>query len=390
MDEKPIQSGKSKRKGEDESTVASFPDTSPVFPCTSLSFAETDLARLFRRLWCERRFFFKIGLVAAMVGLVVVFSLPKEYTTTVKLAPETEEVSKRMNSLGSLAAMAGVNLGSSSGADAISPDLYPDVVGSTPFLLELFPVKVNGSSDCDSLSLYMYMRHYQRTAWWNYIIRAPFQGLSAVRNLFSGPVKDKVETLDPFRLTAVEESVLRSLRSRIYTSVDKKTFVVTVSVRMQNPVVSAEVTRTVMQKLQEYIIAYRTQKVKYDLEFTYKVFEETRDAYYKAQRAYAAFEDANRNLISSSYRTEQERLKNEMTLAFNVYNSVAQKLEQDKLRVQEQTPVYTVIEPATVPIRASSPKKMLILTGFVFLGLLGGMGYVLMKDICIKRDKTSF
>lgn len=390
MDEKQIQSWKNKQKEEDEPAVASLPDTSPVSLGTSPSFEEMDLARLLRRLWCERRFFFKIGLVAAMVGLVVVFSLPKEYTTTVKLAPETEEVSKRMNSLGGLAAMAGVNLGASSGADAISPDLYPDVVGSTPFLLELFPMKVNGSANCDSLSLYMYMRHYQRTAWWNYIIRAPFQILGAVRNLFSGPVKDTAETLDPFRLKVVEESVLRGLRSRIHASVDKKTFVVTVSVRMQDPVVSAEVTRTVMQRLQEYIIAYRTQKVKYDLEFTHKVFEDTRDAYYKAQHAYAAFEDANRNLISSSYRTEQERLKNEMTLAFNVYNSVAQKLEQDKLRVQEQTPVYTVIEPATVPIRASSPKKMLILAGFVFLGLLGGMGYILMKDIFIKRDKTSF
>lgn len=111
----------------------------------------------------------------------------------------------------------------------------------------------------------------------------------------------------------------------------------------------------------------------------YSVFREAQAAYFKAQAAYAAFEDANRNLISASYRTEQERLKNEMTLAFNVYNTLAQKQEQDKLRVQEQTPVYTVIEPATVPLRASSPKKALVLIGFLFLAFFGGIGWLVVR-----------
>ena len=109
------------------------------------------------------------------------------------------------------------------------------------------------------------------------------------------------------------------------------------------------------------------------------MLKESRSAYYKAQQAYAAFEDGNKNIISASYRTEQERLRNEMTLTFNVYNTLAQKLEQDKLRVQEQTPVYTIIEPATVPLKASSPKKLLILVAFIFLAFIGGCGYLIIQ-----------
>ena len=105
---------------------------------------------------------------------------------------------------------------------------------------------------------------------------------------------------------------------------------------MQDPLISASLTQIVVKKLQGYITNYRTQKAKQDLEFTEKVFGEARESYYKAQRAYAAFEDANKNIISASYRTEQERLKNEMTLTFNVYNTLAQKLEQDKLRVHNK------------------------------------------------------
>ena len=134
---------------------------------------------------------------------------------------------------------------------------------------------------------------------------------------------------------------------------------------------------------------YRTQKAKKDLEFTENVLKESRSAYYKAQQAYAAFEDGNKNIISASYRTEQERLRNEMTLTFNVYNTLAQKLEQDKLRVQEQTPVYTIIEPATVPLKASSPKKLLILVAFIFLAFIGGCGYLIIKEYAIPPSPRS-
>ena len=151
---------------------------------------------------------------------------------------------------------------------------------------------------------------------------------------------------------------------------------------------ASSITQIVLEKLQGYITNYRTQKVKQDLEFTEKVFSEARESYYKAQRAYAAFEDANKNIISASYRTEQERLKNEMTLTFNVYNTLAQKLEQDKLRVQEQTPVYTIIQPATVPLKAASPKKPLILIGFVFLAIFGGVGYLFIKDLFKPQEET--
>ena len=118
---------------------------------------EIDLIELAKRLWGERKFLFKCCGAAIVVGLVVAFSIPKEYSTTVKLAPETSDPSKKMGNLGGLAAMAGINLNSTSGADAISPDLYPDVVSSIPFLLELFPVQVTNEKGNYSASLYDYM-----------------------------------------------------------------------------------------------------------------------------------------------------------------------------------------------------------------------------------------
>lgn len=348
---------------------------------------EIDLIELAKTLWAKRRFLLKCCGVAVVVGLVVAFSLPKEYVTTVKLAPEISDPSKKMGNLGGLAAMAGVDLGSAAGSDAISPELYPDVVQSIPFLLELFPVQVKDKKGELSVPLYDYMFDHQRSAWWGYVTSAPFKLLGFVMGLFVDEEGEPGE-LSSFQLTQDQTDVIKDLQKRITASVDKKTYVITLSVRMQDPLISAALTNVVMEKLQGYITGYRTQKAKQDLEFTQKVFGEAKATYYKAQQAYAAFEDANKNIISASYRTEQERLRNEMTLTFNVYNTLAQKLEQDKLRVQEQTPVYTIIEPASVPLKAASPKKPLILIGFVFLALFGGVGYIFVKDMFASKKES--
>ena len=340
---------------------------------------DIDIIAIARYLWSKRKLLLKSSAIAVLVALIVAFSIPKEYTTTVKLMPETNNPVNKMGNLGGLAAIAGVDLGNSTSQDAISPELYPDVVHSTPFLLELFPGQVTNKKKTISVSLFNYLNEYQRDAWWSYIIKAPLKGLSYLIGLL-GEQDEKSDKVDPFFLTKEQKAIIKELQNRISVFVDKKTQVVTVSVDMQDPVISAQVTDNVVGKLQTCITNYRTQKAKQDLEFTDKVLKEAQAAYYKAQKAYAAFEDGNKNIISASYRTEQERLRNEMTLTFNVYNTLAQKLEQDKLRVQEQTPVYTIIEPATVPLKASAPKKMLILVGFIFITLAGMTGYLLIRD----------
>ena len=166
-----------------------------------------------------------------------------------------------------MAAMAGINLNAAAGADAISPDLYPDVVQSTPFLLELFPVEVTDKEKELSTTLYDYMSEHQRKAWWGYIVSAPFKALGAVMSLISGD-EEESEGLNPYHLTKDQEEVVKALQERVSVSVDKKTLVITASVQMQDPVISAQMTKVVLENLQNYITNYRTQKVKQDLEFT--------------------------------------------------------------------------------------------------------------------------
>lgn len=337
---------------------------------------EIDLLELALKVWAERKFILKACGYAVIVGLVIAFSIPKEYTATATIAPEISD-GKSAGGLSSLAAMAGVNMNTSSGADAIYPDLYPDIVASTPFITGLFDVHVQDLKAKVDTTLYCYLDEYQRAPWWSAVISAPFQALGWTLSLFKDEAEEGAGKLNPFHLTKDEAAIAVALSKRISISVDKKTGLTTLSVTMQDARISACLTDTVMSRLQDYITEYRTNKARKDFQFQQGLFERKKKEYEKAQDEYAKFADANKNIILLSYRAEQERLENEMRLAYNVYTSVAQQLQMSEAKVQEITPVYTVVEPATTPIRASKPSKPMILIGIVFLTGVGCVGWIL-------------
>lgn len=339
---------------------------------------EIDLLELAQKLWAERKLILKWCGIAVIVGLVVAFNIPKEYTTTVKLAPESADGKSMGGNLGALASMAGINLGGGGGADAVNPDLYPDVVASVPFVVRLFDVEVTDSKEQLRTDVYRYVDEELRAPWWNTVVAAPFRLLGWTLSLLRGEEESsEKQGRDLFRLSKDETRIVETLRQRINIAVDKKTSVVTLSVTMQDPLISATLTDTVMHNLQEYITQYRTNKARHDLDYMQQLYEEAQLQYFAAQQAYARYMDANQNIVLRSVRIEQERLQNEMNLYYNLYNQTAQQLQVAKAKVQESTPVYAVVQPATVPIRASKPSKPMILVGFVFLAAVAASGWVL-------------
>lgn len=338
---------------------------------------EIDLLELARKLWAERRMIIRWCIIAAVIGVIVGFSIPKEYTTTVKLAPEIINTKRTSGSLGLLASMAGVNLGNSNTIDAVYPDLYPDIVESTPFLVNLFDVEVQDKKGELTTTTYEYLNNHTKSPWWSAVIQLPFRVLGWTLSLLRDEEESDETDRDTFRLTKEESRIAKALSSRIDVMVDKKTSVVTLSVTMQDPLISATLTDTVMRNLQRYITEYRTDKARNDLDFNQRLFDEARTDYYNAQERYARYMDANQSIVLRSVRTEQERLQNEMNLAYTVYSQMAQQLQLAKAKVQEATPVYAVVQPATVPLKPSSISKLKLLLGFIFLGGAAAAGWIL-------------
>lgn len=350
---------------------------------------EINVTGLVHKIWSGRKLILKACCGAIILGLIIAYSIPKEYTTAVTLAPEVSEKSGAGN-MGALASMAGINLSSGSGTEALSPNLYPDIVNSTPFLLDLFPVKVVTIDGGKPFTLYEYMDAHQKSPWWNIIKSAPFKVLGWINTFFNEESKE-LKKIKPnaFRLNPQQAAIASAISSRITVGEDKKSGMILLSVTMQDPMVSAILTDTVMQNLQSYITEYRTNKAKRDLEYTEKLYKEAQQDYYSAQQKYANFADSNLDIVLTGYRTRMERLQNEATLAYGLYNQISQQLQLAKAKVQEVTPVYTVVQPASVPLQPASPNKIMIIIGFVFLAFVGSVGWILFIKDLVKQFKRS-
>lgn len=330
---------------------------------------QIDWLGMLKKAWEGRKFILKCGIVGVIVGLIAAFSIPKEFTTSVNLASESG--ASGAGGLSLLAAMAGINIRSNS-TEALTPELYPNIVNSTPFTLELFDIRVKNLEGDLNTTLYDYLYEHQKGAWWNYIIAAPKMALNLIRSLWKKDNSELIENLSKenkgyISITEDQRKMAEVLRERVGISVDKKTNYTTISVKMQDPLIAATVADTVTRFLQKYITNYRTDKSKKDLQFSQEIYDGAKKDYETKQAAYAAFVDANHNLILQSSRTELERLQNDRNLAMNVYTQSAQQLQLAKAKVQEETPVLTVVQPAVVPLQGSPGKlKVLIIVTFLF------------------------
>ena len=326
-----------------------------------------------------------IWTVAAFaLGCIIAVSIPRRYTVVSKLAPELSNTA--VTRLTSLSALTGMNANLMGSSDAVYPMVYPDILSSTPFLTELFDLKVHFTDrkeDVDT-TLFSYISDYSKVPWWISVVSAPVKAADWVSGIIKGDSEegsvDSLSTVDAFHLTKKQAAVVKSLSRNIVAEVDKKTLSVTTSVTMQDPVVAAEVSRAVNQNLKRYVTEYRTEKARHDLEYYQTLYDEAKEEYISAERKYSYFVDSHQGLVLQSSRSEQLKLQNEMNLKYQMYTSAAQQLQSGKAKVQQETPVFAEVIPPTVPQKPSKPSRKKIALAFAFLGVCCGAAVVLIKS----------
>lgn len=322
-----------------------------------------DWMDILRRIIAIRKTLYKAAGVGVVLGIIIALSIPKQYTVTVSLSPEMGG-DKASGGLASLASSFLGGSASSNSSDALNVTLAPDIVASTPFVLELFNTRVQTLDGELDTTLVTYLDE-QKQPWWGYIKSAPSLAIGAIKSLFTEEA-DTTATLNPFQLTEKEAAKVKGLRQSILAEVDKKTAMTTITVTLQDPKVTAIVADSVVGKLQQYIVDYRIKKAKEDCAYLEELYHERQQEYYDAQSKYAHYFDTNRNIAFQSVRAEQERLQNDMNLAYQVYSQVAQQLQVARAKIQEEKPVFAVVEPATIPLLPSGTSRKTILIGIVF------------------------
>lgn len=320
-----------------------------------------NLKALWGIIFKEKWFIIGFTVLTALAGVAFAFMSKEEYRSEGKILPEMQGKSGSLGQFAGLAALAGVDVGSASGGvDAVRPDLYPDVLKSTPFFLRLFQEKVVDRNN----------NQMQFQTFYN-------------KEVLDGKLKEK-DQKDKFpksenyiSFNRQTEKNIKDLKERILCSYDKKAGVIAISVKMPDPVVAANVARFSMNYLTDYIINYRTEKQKRDLDFLAERLQAAKGNYFSNQLKKASYTDQMplNALRLQTADLQRERIEAEYKTSSSFYNSLLQKYEEAKLKIQQETPVIKVLEPPVVPNLKSEPKRLIIITlgtlvGFVISFLL--------------------
>ena len=288
------------------------------------------LGQLWQDIKKHKKLYYKVLSITFFVSAVITLSIPNYYKCTVMLAPEIPGGNKGTSGLASLASSFGVNLGSASaGTDAIMPNLYPDLMNSVAFRASLFPVKVQQEDGDTAMTYYDYLENHQRLPWWSAAMKTFGDGISSVVSSLFGQEKETSVKVNPFRLTKDQMAIVEKMEKKVICDVDKKTFVITIDVTDQDPLIAATLADSVQTRLQDFITDYRTRKARVDMDYTQKLYAEAKQKYENARKKHAAYADANQRAFLERVRSEQSELQTELQLAQTAYTQLSARLQRN-------------------------------------------------------------
>jgi hypothetical protein len=349
----------------------------------SISKGEIDLLLLVKQVWEGRKIIiYSIG-IFSIIGLFIALVSKNEYTASSTMVPQVANTSSRLGGLSSLASIAGFNLDMNTNGNELSPVLYPEIVKSTSFQLEIMNVLYSFEELDEKVSLYDYYTIYYKPGILS-LIRKYTIGLPGV---ISKAVKGKKDNTgstfsadsEVIKITFDQELIRRVIQEHLSLSINDKEGYLTMESRFPQASLAAQVAVNAQNLLQQRIIDFKIEKSKAQLEFIEGRYNEAKKDYELTQSKLASFRDLNRNIASAVAQTELEKIENEYQLAFEVFSELAKQLEQARIQVKEDTPVFSVIKEVVVPIEKSKPQRAVILATWIFIGAFLGVGFVFVQ-----------
>jgi uncharacterized protein involved in exopolysaccharide biosynthesis len=348
---------------------------------------EIDITEILKKLWVKRSFIIKLTVAFLLLGLFVALFSPVQYTSTCTVVPQSGNRSGG-GGLGGVAAIMGVNLGTAMMTEGtLSPVMYPEIIKSVPFTREIMKTEVIvEKSNGQPITLYDYYTDKQYRdfnllgAIKKYTIGLPGVLIGAIRGDKEPEIVESSLIGDSntvFKLTEEEKRVYDAIQGAVQINPNSKDGYVTIGYVFPEAKVAAQVTDKIYRTLEEYVSQFKSEKLNDNLEFVEISYETARTDFLNAQDRLTAFQDANRGLTTASARSMEARLRNEYDIAYTIYRELATQREQAKIAVKENQTILTLVNPPVVPHEKSAPRRSIIIIGFLFLGVVVAVGWVL-------------
>ena len=345
---------------------------------------EIDLIELLKKVYNEKKLIFKATLFAVVLGIVYALFQPNEFTSSTTFIPQLSSGDKNGgSSLGGLASLAGINLGGMESSSEFPPTLNPKVVESVGFKLDLLASTINLNDEEIFVKDYFSNQGGGGLSFnvlgtiKKYTIGLPSLLLGSFNSQDVAVALNKSEI---YSVSQEDKELFDIISDALSLSINDKEGFITISFTENNKNVAAQLTQISQNLLQEKIIEFKNKSSKEMLDFALKQYSEKKESYETLQDERAIFVDKNINISSSLFQNKLSRLESEVNISESIVQQLAAQLEQAKLQVNKDTPVFTTIKPVTISFEKSAPKRSLIVIVFLFLGFVLSFGYVLVKE----------
>lgn len=346
---------------------------------------EIDLVQLFQTIWNGRKLIIKVAAIVAVIGVVIAYIIPDEYEASSKLLPESKEGQPtKLGGLAGLAGLAGVDISgiAGGGSGAITPMLYPEISGSLPFVLEILNDSVYFERSKLKTTLLTYFKEEARKPIGTYLKKYTI-GIPGMikRAIFGTPTPVEAKESPYYRISKEDWTVILDFRERVLVTMDEETGIIKIWVEMPDPYAAAQIAQKVENLLTKSVVSYTTEKAQKNLKFIQEAYDEAKLEYETVQVKLARITDRNQNVTSALAQIELQKVQQDYELAFSVFKGLASQLESAKLKLKQETPVFTVLEPVRIPAEKSSPNRPLFLIGFGILGGFIAVAYLIIKNL---------
>ena len=335
---------------------------------------EIELIPLLKTVFVARRFVIKITILFFATGIFLALVSPVRYTASSMFMPQLSE-GQSNSSLGGLASLAGINLTTIMGGlpQEIAPSLYPQIAESSPYRMTLLETPVGES--------HISFRDY---------ILAQGGGMSIIalikkytiglpNLLFSTINTDSPQDNILYEINEEDRGLFEFLDQILSVEVDDQEGLVSISVEFPDRKIAAQLAQAATDLLQTKIIAFKSQSARNNLQFIQGQFDEKRQEFEQIQDSIAMFKDQNLNITSSLYQNQLTRLESQFAVTSSVFQELAGQVEQAKIQVNKDTPIFMIIEPVSVPLKRSKPQRTMMVVIWTFLGGIIAVGWTLIK-----------
>ena len=332
-----------------------------------------DLIELLSRIWKGKIFIIKVTILFTLIGITYSLLLKNQYNASSVFYPhyQSNELSNSQGLRG-LAGLAGINLGSQQVSETIPPNLYPNIISSTEFKIDLLDsdININGSN--------LSYREYLLSKSDNFNLKKIL--ISPIIKLFNKKTTElEIEDKNILQLSEEEYYLHEDLIDIVSLQLNQKEGFIKLSIEDNNPLIASQIAKKANELLQKNIIDFKLKNINDIYRFVNSQFEIAKRNFYKLQDSLAIFNDRNINIKSDLFLNQFSRIESEYLISKNIYNELAINKEKTAIDVKKNTPIFTIIEPVVVPNEKSYPNRFLIVIVFTMLGFVITSFYILLK-----------